>query len=185
MRYHEWKQIAPKGKKGGGLTVIQKINGQYIVLMGKNWRGEYEFMGGGAETYDKTGLHTCIREYIEESMNKKMKPEEIHEIVKYLINNKYIKHSLTKEGKENITYFTDFNGLEKIWNYVHTGSFSGDLKNPFNLSRYISTRKIEGKPSNGLNEIKILSLHYLRDVERMKLRPVSQNIYEYLKNKLN
>ena len=170
----------------GGVVVLDKINNEYIVLMGsknKNNHKIYEYFGGNNEPEDLTALHTSIRELIEEMFNVKISNDNIEQLVLELLKNQDIKMDLTYvHPNENMTYFIGFDVVEKIYNYIKYGQYKAIDK--FDIIKFIKNRKINNIAKDGLNEIKELHLKYLHNVPNLKLRPVAEKITNHLLKKL-
>lgn len=176
----------PKNKCSG-IVVFDKINDDYIVLMGSKIKNKrvYEYFGGGNEPDDRTALHTGVRELIEEMFNQKIDEKDVHNLVIEIMKNNDVRHELTlthKKNNNNLTYFIGFDALEKVYNYLKYGEYK--LIEHFDLIKYMKNRKINGRASNGLNEINKLHLKYLKDVSKLELRDVAKRITEHMLNNL-
>ena len=175
-------------EKCAGIVVFDKIDKDYIVLMGskiKNGERVYEYFGGGNEPEDYSAVHTATRELVEEMFNIKISKKEINELTKIILKENDIRHDITlvhKNHNNNLTYFIGFEALEKIYNYLKYGKY--ELIEHFDLIKYMKNRKINGMAYDGLNEIDRIHLRYLKDVPNLKLRNVAKRITEYMLKKL-
>jgi hypothetical protein len=172
--------------RNSGVVIFDKINKDYIVLMGskiKNNERVYEFFGGHYEKDDKAAIHTAIREMMEEIFNLKLEKANIDVLAHQMIQNGDIRNDLTLENENGgITYFIGFQALEKVFNFIKYGKYK--RVESFDLIQYMNNRIVHGKANNGLNEIKHLHLHYLKDANKLRVRPITKLILKHMNNKM-
>jgi len=189
VNYNVWLETAPK-QLNSGLTIIKKIKNDYIILLGGcniNGTKRYEMLGGRFETFDKTALHTGIREFIEELFNIKINLNKLDKLIEQLITNDHIIHLLTIKTTTSISYFANFKTLELIYNFIFYDNYK--IINSFNFAKFIqnrnsNTNKINCLQENGLYEIDFISVVYLSKVHLLPLRNFSINFLNKLKQLL-
>lgn len=187
--YDIWFKTAPK-QLNAGLTIIKKINNDHIILMGGNninGTNRYEMLGGTCESFDKTALHTGIREFVEELFNLKLDALKVDKLVEQLIVHDHIMHDMTITSATSVSYFVSFKTLELIYNFVYHGKY--DIVEPLDFAKFMETRNSDTNKANciksdGLCEIDFISVVYLSKAHLLPLREFSFNLLHKLKNKL-
>ena len=166
-----------------GLVLFEKINNEYYGLLGsyfdKNNDVIYTFPGGGyLDSYDKTALHTAVREFIEEIFNIKVADTKLNEIVSMIRKEKLLSNIYIHKPDKFITYFGNFN----ILNFIYENIYNHKI----NLYNFINFRnkKVNEKivPKDGLNEfnkIHVIKINYLLK-DKIKIRIISK----YILNKM-
>lgn len=168
-----------------GLVLFDKIDGKYYGLLGsyfdKNNDEIYTFPGGGyLENYDKTALHTAIREFIEEIFNIKVADTKLNEIVSMIREKKLLSNIYVHKPNKFITYFGDFNILNFIYEHIYNHKFN--LYNFINFRNKKVNEKIIAKDGlNEFNKIHVIKLNYLlKNKNKIKIRTISK----YILNKM-
>ena len=172
--------------RNSGVCIFDKVGKDYILLMGskvKNNNRIYEFFGGHYEKTDKTALHTATREILEEIFNIKIESENIDILVIEIINHGDIRNELTLENENGgMTYFIGFESLEKVYNYIKYGKYK-KIEN-FDIMKYVDNRYVNGDAKNGLNEISKLHFYYLKNANKLDVRPITKTILHHMNRKL-
>ena len=143
-------------------------------------------LGGRYESYDKTALHTGIREFVEELFNVKLDTYKVDELVKHLIVNEDIIHDYTMKSPTSASYFASFKTLGLIYNFIYHNKY--EIIEPFDLAKFMETRnysKSKCAKADGLCEIDFISVVYLSKVHLLPLRNFSINFLNKLKDKLS
>ena len=162
-----------------GLVLFKNIKGYHYSIIGsyldKNNNKIYTFPGGTYDkNYDKTGLHTAIREFIEEVFNIKIADTKLNEIVNGVKEQKLLYDIYIYKPNKFITFFGDF----KILNFIYKSIYNHKI----NLYSFLPFRnkKIHEKiiPKDGLNEflkIHLMKLEFLLK-NTLKLRSISKYV---------
>jgi hypothetical protein len=187
--YDIWFKTAPK-QLNSGLTIIKKIKNDHIILIGGNninGTNRYEMLGGRCESYDKTALHTGIREFVEELFNIKLDADKVDKLVEQLIVHDHIMHELTIMSTSSASYFASFKTLELIYNFIYYGKY--DIIEPLDFVKFMETRNSDSNKANcvkadGLCEVDFISVVYLSKAHLLPLREFSFNLLNKLKNRL-
>jgi len=185
--YDIWFKTAPK-QLNSGLTIIKKIKNDHIILIGGNninGTNRYEMLGGRCELYDKSALHTGVREFVEELFNIKLDAHKLDKLVEQLITHDHIMHEITITSATSASYFVSFKTLELIYNFVYHGKY--DIVEPLDFPKFIETRNSDSSKENcikadGLCEIEFISVVYLSKAHLLPLRESSFNLLNKLKN---
>lgn len=188
-KYDSWFKTAPK-QLNSGLTIIKKIKNDHIILIGGNninGTNRYEMLGGRYESYDKTALHTGIREFVEELFNLKLDAHKVDKLVEQLIVHDHIMHDITITSETSASYFVSFKTLELIYNFIYYGKY--DIVEPLDFAKFMETRNSASNNTNcikadGLCEIDFISVVYLSKAHMLPLREFSFNLLHKLKNRL-
>ena len=186
-KYDIWFDTAPK-QLNSGLTIIKKIKNDHIILIGGNninGTNRYEMLGGRCESYDKTALHTGIREFVEELFNIKLNTYKVDKLVEQLIVHDHIIHEMTIISTTSASYFASFKTLELIYNFVYHGKY--DIVESLDFVKFMETRNSDTNKSNciksdGICEIDFISVVYLSKAHMLPLREYSINLINKLKN---
>ncbi len=187
-KYTKWFETAPK-ELNAGLTIIKKIKDldEHIILVGGNYINgakQYEMLGGRYEPYDKTSLHTALREFTEELFNIKLPTEQIDKLVVYFIDNDCLINGLTLQTSTSISFFASFKTLELVYNFV----INGKLVNlfPFNFANFIQERNSYSNciKTDGLCEIQFISVIYLSKAYILPLRKFTQKLLKLLEEQV-
>lgn len=181
--------------KSGGILISDIIDGEQIVFLGKSnipkRNNEYEGFGGKVEIQDLTSLHTALREMIEEFFNIKPSINFINDLAVKIVNSNYILHRVELFG---MSYLIDLIGLEFIFtNIIEAQDIEFDsneliqyqtINKKFDYDKYITERKINDMPQNGLNEILSIHICKLSDIKKKNIYCLrwftSRIIYEML-----
>lgn len=162
-----------------GLVILKKHKGEIYTLIGsyqdKNNEKIYTFPGGSySKIYDKTSLHTAVRELIEEVFNIKIAQSKLDEIVKNINEKELLIDEYIYKPKKFITYFGDF----KILNFI----FKSIYNYKFNLYEFLAFRnkKINEEiiAKDGLDEFVKIHFIKLNDLNntKIKLRLISKYV---------
>ncbi len=187
-KYSKWFETAPK-ELNAGLTIIKKIKDldEHIILVGGNYINgtkRYEMFGGKYEPYDKTSLHTALREFTEELFNIKLPTEQIDKLVTYFIDNDCLINNLTLQTTTSISFFASFKTLELIYNFIINGTFVYLI--PFDFAKFIEERNSYSNciKADGLCEIQFIGVIYLSKAHMLPLRKFTQKLLKLLRDQL-
>jgi hypothetical protein len=173
----------PKGLNGG-ITVIDKINDDYILLVGssiKYKKPQYSLFGGHYEKRDLNVLHTSIREFVEELFNFKISQEKIQDIANYLSKNNRIL-DISMRLNDSYVFFINFKTFESIFNYLKNGSFN--IREKFHIDTFNSERIWHDRNIIGLNEVEKVEGIFLSDLKTINSRMFTNNLANILYDKL-
>ena len=170
-----------------GIVLLKKTSeNEYYTLIGsyynKNNIKIYTFPGGTySKYYDKTALHTAIREFVEEIFNIKISDIKLNEIVKGVKDNNLLLDTYIYKPNRFITFFATFKLLNFIYKCIY------DHK--FNLYKFLSFRNKDIKEKfiakDGLNEF--YKIHFikinilLKNNNSIKIREISKYILQKIK----
>jgi hypothetical protein len=170
--------------KAGGILIVDYIEKEKVILLGRSnipkRENTYESFGGKYELTDLSSLHTAVREFIEEFFNIKISLNELNILIDKIVSSNIILKQACFYG---VSYLLDFKGLNFIFQYLcllNNGLQKYNIKNVFNLGRYIKERIITAKPYDGLNEISAIECFRISDIKhnRVNLRWFTKKIID-------